>query len=231
MRIGGLQKSSLIDYPGKISAVIFTQGCNFKCPYCHNPELIPFNPIQHNYISESEILEFLFRRKNILDGICITGGEPVLQNGLTEFCSEVKKMGFLIKLDTNGSKPDVIAYIAEKRLVDYFAMDIKTSYGKYEFVTGVKTDSLKIKESAAVIMESGIDYEFRTTLIQHLIETKDVLKIGEQIYGAKHYVLQRFVASKTLTDWLPGYYSYTDEKLKNLKEQLEILYNLKVSIR
>ena len=192
MKIGGWQKISLIDYPGKISTIVFTQGCNFRCPFCHNPELVlkeKYSPL----IEEDLIFAFLEKRKGEVEGVEVTGGEPTLQGDLDIFLEKVKKLGYLVKLDTNGSKPEVLEKLFEKNLVDYLAVDIKGPFEKYEeIIGGVKVDLNKIKESIRLIKDSGVDYEFRTTFVRPLLVVDDFEKIGEVIKGAKRFVVQNF---------------------------------------
>jgi pyruvate formate lyase activating enzyme len=216
MLIGGFQKFSLIDYPGKICAIIFTQGCNFRCPYCYNVELVDpqkFGPP----IPETEIFSFLEKRIGQLDAVEITGGEPTLQKDLLAFLEKIKEMGFLIKLDTNGSSPDVIREALKKKIVDYLAMDVKAPLEKYRMVTASKIDLTKIKESIQLIMESGLDYEFRTTIVESLLTNEDIIKIASLISGAKLYVLQKFVRTKTLKKEFAKEKSKTTEELEKLK--------------
>jgi pyruvate formate lyase activating enzyme len=220
MIIGGFQRFSLIDYPDKICAIIFTQGCNFRCPYCHNPELV--NPKKFGIpIKEDEILSFLHRRKGKLDAVTITGGEPLLQSDLSTFLSAIKELGYLVKVDTNGSFPSRLKGIIQSRFVDYIAMDIKTSLDKYHQVIQRKIDTKKILNSIRLIMDSGLDYEFRTTVIRSLFEEDDFYKIGQLIQNARLYVLQNFVPSKTLDDTFLDRKSCTDEELDRFKEILE----------
>ena len=197
MIIGGFQRFSLIDYPGKICAIIFTQGCNFRCPYCHNRELV--NPkLFQEPIDENDIFRFLEKRKGKLDAVEITGGEPTLQPDLIEFMRKIKAMGFLIKLDTNGTNPEVVEKIIKNKLVDYIAMDVKAPLEKYEKVVRAKVDKQKIKEAISLIMNSHIDYEFRTTIIKNILTKEDIIDIAKTIKGSKLYVLQKFIHSKIL---------------------------------
>ena len=161
MRIGGIQKISLIDFPGKVSTVIFTQGCNFRCEFCHNPSLVLPEMFNH-VIDDGEVLSFLESRKGLIDGVVLSGGEPTIQADLCQFIEKTKKMGFLIKLDTNGTNPDVLSDLYSKNLLDYVAMDIKHTLGKYSTIVGKNTDIQKIQQSISIIMNSGVDYEFRT---------------------------------------------------------------------
>lgn len=220
MIIGGFQRFSLIDYPDKICAIVFTQGCNFRCPYCHNPELV--NPRKFGVeLKEGEILSFLDRRKGKLNAVTITGGEPLLQSGLISFLSAIKNLGYMIKLDTNGSLPSKLKGLIQSNLVDYIAMDIKTSLDKYHLIVQRKIDKGKILNSIKLIMDSGLDYEFRTTVVKSLLEKDDFYKIGQLIQTARLYVLQNFVPSKTLDDTFLNMKSCTDEELDCFKEIME----------
>ncbi|HDN97846.1 MAG TPA: anaerobic ribonucleoside-triphosphate reductase activating protein, partial [bacterium] len=180
MKIGGLTKTSLIEYPGMISAVVFTQGCNFRCPYCHNPELVEPS-LSNPKIPEDEVIDFLKRRKKYLEAVVITGGEPCLQEDLIDFIVKLKEIGYMVKLETNGSFPEVLSKIIERKLVDFISMDIKGPLDKYDIIAGVKVDISKIKESISLIMDSGIDFEFQTTVVKSMLEEKDFEKIGNLI--------------------------------------------------
>lgn len=220
MKIGGLQKVSLIDYPGLICSIVFLQGCNYKCPYCHNPELV--NPqLFKPGIREKEVLEFLHTRKGKVDAVTITGGEPTIQSDLESFIRQVKKMGFAVKLDTNGSQPQVIKTLLAENLLDFIAMDIKAPLEKYKNIVGAQVDLELIKESISLILKAKILYEFRTTLVESQLEENDILKIGELISGANNYVLQKFVSSKTLDNKFLKEKSFPDEKLQKIKNSLE----------
>lgn len=220
MKIGGLTKTSLIEYPGMISAVVFTQGCNFRCPYCHNPELVEPS-LSNPKIPENEVIDFLKRRKKYLEAVVITGGEPCLQEDLIDFIVKLKEIGYMVKLETNGSFPEVLSKIIERKLVDFISMDIKGPLDKYDIIAGVKVDISKIKESISLIMDSGIDFEFQTTVVKSMLEEKDFEKIGNLIKGAKSYVLQRFVPSKTLNPEFMKEETYSDEKLNEIKKIME----------
>jgi pyruvate formate lyase activating enzyme len=220
MKIGGLQKVSLIDYPGLISAVVFLQGCNFKCSYCHNPELV--NPsLFQRCIKEKDLMEFLNTRKGKLDAVVITGGEPAIHDDLAAFIKKIKKMKFAVKLDTNGSQPQVIKILLDEKLLNFIAMDIKAPLEKYKEIvkTPVKADS--IKESIRLILKAKIPYEFRTTIVESQLEEKDILKIAKLIDGAKSYVLQNFVPVKVLDKKFLKEKSHSDEKLQEIKSRLE----------
>jgi pyruvate formate lyase activating enzyme len=195
MLLGGLQKMTLIDYPGKIAATVFTVGCNFRCPFCHNPELVlssQFTVSVDDNSLEKEFFEFLKTRQNKLDGVCITGGEPTLQSDLVKFISKIKKLGFAVKLDSNGTRPDILKEIFEKKLVDYVAMDIKSDLINYEKVCQVKVDLERIKTSVDLIKNSGVNYEFRTTVVPGLHREKDFEEIVQWLAGSRRYVLQRY---------------------------------------
>ncbi len=221
MIIGGFQGFSLIDYPDKISAIVFTQGCNFRCPYCHNPELIDAKRSRSDRFKEEEILSFLERRQGKLEAVTITGGEPLLQAGLEGFLLKVKGLGYLAKLDTNGSFPQRLEKILESKTVDYIAMDIKTSLDKYESVVRKKVETGQILKSIRLIMDSGLDYEFRTTVVKPLFEKDDFIKIGQLVKDCRLYVLQGFVSSKMLDDECLDMHSYSDEELACFKQIME----------
>lgn len=219
MLIGGLQKSSLIDYPGKISAIIFTQGCNFKCPYCHNPEIIKQDGATAKAVAP--IFEFLESRKGKLDGVVITGGEPTIQKDLPEFIGKIKQMDFAVKLDTNGTNPEMVEELIKKGLLDYIAMDIKAPIEKYPEITCSKVNTDNILKSIHLIMNSGIDYEFRTTVVKSQLEFKDFEMISELIADAKKYYLQRFIPTKTVDSSFLSESTYSDEEFLPMIEVLK----------
>ena len=190
MKIAGIQKLSLVDFDGHISSTIFTSGCNFACTFCHNSSLIPNS---NDLINECDILNYLQKRKNMLDSVCITGGEPTLHKDLPEFIFKIKEMGYLVKLDTNGTNPEMVKYLVENKLIDYIAMDIKNDIDKYTPIIGLQTNERNIKKSIEYIMSCGIDYEFRTTLINEYHTLDDMIKIGKLIKNANKYFLQKFV--------------------------------------
>jgi pyruvate formate lyase activating enzyme len=220
MKIGGLQRVSLIDYPGLICAIIFLQGCNFKCSYCHNPELVDPRLFRSS-IKESDVMEFLDTRKGKLDAVTITGGEPTIQGELPDFIRQIKKMGFAVKLDTNGSRPEVINNLVAEKLLDYIAMDIKAPLDKYKEVVNTNVNQDSIKESINLILKAKSPYEFRTTVVESQLEENDILQIGKMIAGASRYVLQNFVPSKTLDKRFLKEKSYSEEKLQQIKNHLE----------
>lgn len=222
MRIGGFKRFSVADYPGKHCAIVFTQGCNFRCSYCHNPELVDERS-HEGLIPEEEVLSFLMTRKNKLDGVVVTGGEPTLQPDLSDFCSKIKKMGFLVKVDTNGSRPDVIEKLVESDLVDYIAMDAKGPLRRYREITRSSVDTASIRETMGLIMNSGKAYEFRTTVVSSQLTEKDLIAIGKTIKGASSYVLQPFVASKTLDPSFRVMTSYPPKQLLDLRDAIRSL--------
>ena len=192
MIISGFQKLSLVDFDGHISATIFVSGCNFACPFCHNAGLVNGSEPQ---ISESEVLEYLSKRFGLLDGVCVSGGEPTLYPDLPKFISKLKSIGYLVKLDTNGTNPEMVKYLVENKLVDYIAMDIKNSEDNYNKTIGKDYDFGKIKTTIEYIINCGVDYEFRTTLVKSLHTFEDIQKIEKLIACAKKYYLQKFVDS------------------------------------
>lgn len=193
--ISGLQKMTLIDYPGKIACTLFTGGCNFRCPYCHNASIV-LGIGNTQDISQESFFEFLSKRKGLLDGVCISGGEPLLQKEIRLLISKIKALGFLVKLDTNGSFPDKLKELVESGLVDYVAMDIKNSPANYTKTAGTTKDVLlKIMESVAFLLGSSLEYEFRTTVVKELHTKDDFIEIGKWIQGSKKYFLQNFVDS------------------------------------
>lgn len=197
MRIGGFKRFSLIDYAGYSSAVVFTKGCNFRCPYCHNPELIG-SAAGTPPIPETEIFEFLETRRGKLDGVVITGGEPTLQPDILCFMRRVREMGFLVKLDTNGSNPRLVQEVIEEKLADFIAMDVKGPIENYCEVIRADIDTDTIARSIELIRSSGMEYEFRTTVVRSQLSEKDIMAIAKWIGGARSFVLQRFEAGKTL---------------------------------
>lgn len=198
MRILGLQKLSLLDFPGKVAATVFTGGCDLRCPFCHNaPLVLPGRGA--SALDAGAVLDFLASRRGLLDGVVLSGGEPLLQPDAADFLAEVKAMGFAVKLDTNGCHPDALADILDRRLADYVAMDIKNSLEKYPWTVGVPGfDTAPVERSARLLMEGPADYEFRTTLVRPFHEVGDMETIGRWLRGARRYYLQAFVDSGDL---------------------------------
>lgn len=206
MVIQGLQKLTLLDYPGQVACTIFTAGCNFRCPFCHNASLV-IDTYKNRPITEEEIFSFLKKRQGILDGVCVTGGEPLIQTGVDTFLGKIKEMGFQVKLDTNGSFPDKLKKLVEAGLVDYVAMDIKNSPESYGKTIGIENYDMKnIKRSVEYLMSGVVSYEFRTTVVRQFHQRADFESIAKWIKGADRYFLQQFVDSGDLIQQgLTGY--------------------------
>ena len=221
MVIGGWQKNSLIDYPGKVSCVIFLSGCNFDCPYCYNPDLAKGTPAV--VLNESFVLDFLKRRKGFLDGVVISGGEPTLNPELFALCKTIRRMGYPIKLDTNGSRPMVIQRLLDQGLVDYIAMDIKTDPFNYASFIQKDCDPEQILLSIRTIMKSTIPYEFRTTCIKPLVSETIMESIAQHIQGAALYVLQRMKPVGVLhPEFFQNHHrEFDDDELMLLKSVVE----------
>jgi len=231
MLIGGFQKSTLIDYPRKIATTIFTSGCNFNCPFCHNPELVDAKQIKEHPIIEEEVFfNFLKSRKGLLDGVCITGGEPTIQPDLIDFIKKIKQLGFLVKLDTNGSNPEMLKELFQHNLLDFLAMDIKSSIKKYQEAIGQQTNLKNIQKSIDLIKKNKTKYEFRTTIVPGLIDKKEIKKIGQWLNGSKMFALQQFRTEKTLDKSWEKIIPYPDEELKEMAEIAKPYFN-KVEIR
>ena len=226
MNIAGLLKTSLLDFPEHISCVVFTQGCNLRCPYCQNPELVE---MEGNLMPKDMFFDFLKTRKKVLEGVVITGGEPLLQKDLKEFILKVKELGFKVKLDTNGCFPERLKELILEGIIDYIAMDVKAPLEKYSEIAGVNVDSKLIKKSIEIIKNSGITYEFRTTVYPEL-EEWDFESIGKLIQGAERCFLQQFRNEKTLSKEAAEKSPYTEEKLWKIKKIME-KYVKKVEIR
>lgn len=220
MRIGGLQKVTLIDYPGKIGATVFTQGCNFRCPYCHNPELVDATQYGE-LVPEEDVLSFLKKRRGKLDAVTVTGGEPTVQKDLDRFLETVKDMGYFVKVDTNGSNPDALKILIERNLVDYLAMDIKGPLKKYGTIACVNVDRAAIRRSIQLIVSSGIDHEFRTTIVRSQLDPRDLRSVAKLITNARLYVLQPFVPTKTLDAAFLSAESYSLQELAAIQKNLE----------
>lgn len=227
MKLGGLVKTSLIDYPGKLSAVVFTQGCNFRCGFCHNPDLIPSS--DKDGVSEIEFFEFLESRRNILEGVVITGGEPTINPDLMQFISRIRDHRLGIKLDTNGSNPEVLKRLIETKLLDYIAMDIKGPYREYNKICHFGEID-RIKESIKIIMESGLPYEFRTTVLPFYHKIEDFEEMGEMIKGAECYSIQGFRGDITFDKSLNNAKQFTPEELNQIAEIMK-KYVERVTIR
>lgn len=230
MKISGFQKTSLIEYPGKIVSIIFTQGCNFKCPYCHNSDLISSESFTREYFPLDYIFSFLRKRKGLIDGISITGGEPTLQAGLYDFLTEIKDMNLCVKLDTNGSNPELIKLLIKDNLIDYIAMDIKGPLDKYEEITGAKIKAETIYTSISLIQNSGIDYEFRTTVVPGIHDKEDLQDIALLIKGDNQYFIQNFRANNTYNPDLMKLNGFPPAVLEEFKD-IACSYIKKVELR
>ena len=223
MDLGGLQKNSFIDYPGKISCVLFVSGCNFDCPYCHNPSLVKNDPRRFANLTRNKVYDFLERRKGFLDGVVISGGEPTLQKGLVHICEKIKRLGYPVKLDTNGSRPQIVKKLINEGLVDYIAMDIKTD--PFHYSPSIKKDfnPHPVLSSIQVIMNSTLPYEFRTTCVKPIVIAETIENIAKIIKGAMLYVLQRFYNTNVLH---PEFFqkvqaAYDEDELITLKSLAE----------
>ncbi len=213
MLIKGLQKTTLLDYPGKVACTVFTGGCNFRCPFCHNAALVT-HMNDNEVLNEEALFAYLSQRKNILDGVCITGGEPLLHSDMDRFCDRIHSLGLLIKLDTNGSFPKRLESLIRNKQVDYVAMDIKNSKEAYARTCGLSEFPKGVEESIDLIRSSGIPYEFRTTVVRefHTAQTLDAL--AQWIKGAEQYFLQAFTDSGDLIS--DGLSAYTEEEMQEL---------------
>jgi pyruvate formate lyase activating enzyme len=217
--IRGLLKTTMIDYPGKMASEVFLGGCNMRCPFCHNIELVK-EPGRLDSMSEEEVTSFLRKRRKWVDGLVISGGEPTIHEDLPEFVRKAKNEGFLVKLDTNGTNPGMLENLIKKGLLDCIAMDIKSSPGGYEKASGRKVDIEAIKRSVTLIMGSGLDYEFRTTLVPELHSREDVKEIGKWLKGAKKYCIQQFRSDETLDPKLKGKPSFSGKELNEMAEMV-----------
>ena len=211
MNIGGLQKTSLLDYPDTISAIIWTVGCDFLCPFCYNKDLVLGKV---GVIPEEEVLSFLEKRKGMLEGLVISGGEPLMQKDIVQFAEKVKKLGYLIKIDTNGMYPEKLKELIDKKLVDYVAMDVKAPKNKYDKLTDVKTDIKKIEKSIEIIKNSKLDYQFKTTFVPGLLTKENIIIIAKWLEGSKRFYLQQFKNDAPLiSSKLQNVAPYSKEKL------------------
>ena len=226
MKIAGLQKLTLLDYPEHTACTVFTAGCNFRCPFCHNSDVV-YNKTEG--VSEEELFEFLASRKGKLDGVCITGGEPLLQPDIVEFMQKIRKLGFLIKLDTNGSMYDKLVAIVNKGLCDYVAMDVKSSPNGYNIACGgmVNVDNV-LKSIAFLIAQNKVDYEFRTTVVKQLHSKQDFEEIASLLKGCKRYFLQQYKHSHKVIK--EGYSAYSEVEMKELCSFIKGL-NINCSLR
>lgn len=208
----GLMKLTLLDFPGHVACTVFTGGCNFRCPFCHNTPIIMRE--EDGKISEQEILEFLIRRKGVLEGICISGGEPLISEGLVSFMGKVKSLGYLVKLDTNGSLPKRLEMVIKSGFCDYIAMDIKNSLEEYQKTAGVVIDTEDIKRSIDLIRNSGIEHEFRTTVVKELHSVTGIEALAQLIEGEEKYFIQSFRENENVL--VKGLSSFDEAELQEL---------------
>lgn len=231
MNIHGLNKTTLLDYPQHVACTVFCGHCNFRCPFCHNADLV-LNPSSQPCIPEEEFFAFLAKRKNTLEGVCITGGEPTLQSDLTDFIRRIKEQGLLVKLDTNGYRPEILLKLMEENLIDYVAMDIKSSKEGYARAIGLASPDLTaVETSVDILMKNNIPYEFRTTVVKELHSREDLFAIAEWIKGCRAYYLQPYTESEAVLHYalpedkrgagLTSLSSYTPEELKALTALLQ----------
>ena len=220
MKIAGLQKLTLLDYPHQTACIIFTQGCNFKCSFCHNSGLIPLKG--DNLISEEELFAYLKKRKNILDGVVISGGEPTIQKDLKEFILKIKELGYLVKLDTNGTNYELLKDLIDNHLVDYIAMDIKSTFDEYEKIIQKKVNLDNIEKSIKLLKKSDIDHEFRTTIIKDIHDIDTILKICKYLGENEKYYLQNFQQSEFVIN--KDLESFSKEELINIQKIIKDKY-------
>jgi pyruvate formate lyase activating enzyme len=246
MQIGGLQRLTLIDYPGKIACTVFLIGCNFRCSWCYSAELVlPEKIKKQPRISEKDFFDFLKERKGLLEGVVICGGEPTINKELPNFIKKIKKLGYLIKLDTNGSNPGILKKLIVQKLIDYVAMDIKTPIGvkiqntkcesqndkskfknKYELATGIKINLKNIRKSVELIKNSGIDYKFRTTVVPTIHTKEDILQIAKDIAPARAYYLQNFRPEKTIDPSFIKIKPYSDKIFLEIKKEIAKFFKI-----
>lgn len=241
MQIGGLQKLSLIDYPDKLACVVFCAGCSYRCPWCHNPELVlPEKINKIPKISEQDFFEFLKQRKGLLDGVCIGGGEPTINQDLQEFCQKIKELDYAIKLDTNGSNPEILEKLINNKLIDYVALDVKAPAEKYVQLIGLEkniglgraqnfwTDKIiqNVDKSIQLLKQNKIDYEFRTTVVPEILKIEDIIKIAQWIEPAKRYFLQQFRPQKTLNTEFEKLKPYSREYLLSIQKAIAPFFEI-----
>lgn len=216
MIFGGFQKLTLLDFPGRVACTLFTKGCNFRCPFCHNALLV--TDMDEMSYTDTEILDYLEKRTGILDGVCITGGEPLMQPGLEEFIKKVKTLGYAVKLDTNGSYPNKLKDLVNKGLIDYVAMDIKNTMGKYPLTAGIDERLIPaVEESIDFLLSGAVPYEFRTTVVAEHHNISDIEQIAKRISGAERYFLQKFVDSGHLIG--ENLHEVDENTMKNMLEK------------
>jgi pyruvate formate lyase activating enzyme len=216
MFLGGYQKVSLIDYPGLVASVVFLRGCDFFCPYCHNPELIP---LEGGVILEEDFFSMLIENRKMLDGVVVTGGEPCFQSKLPEFLSKIKDYGFKVKLDTNGSRPKILEFILKRGLADYVAMDIKSSWGNYPNISKNINAAEKAKKSLSIIQESRIDHEFRTTIFPGVHTINDFISIAGELKEGEKYFIQNIQIAKTYSEIFSNQDFFAEDIAEEIKKR------------
>lgn len=226
MIISGIQKFTLLDFPGKISCIVFTGGCNLRCGYCHNPEFVlpeKLAALAPSFISESAVLSFLKQRQGKLQGVVITGGEPTIMPDLATFIRKVKALGFAIKLDSNGNRPEVLRMLLDQGLIDYVALDVKTGLSRYRALVGSGADECQLRESIELLKEGRVDYEFRSTLIQEVHTPKVLQEMEELFFGAKRLFLQSFRSGVTLDPAFERYHPFPPAEMEKIAERFRAL--------
>ena len=227
MQIGGLQKTTLIDYPGRIAATVFLCGCNFRCPWCYSSELVLPEKIKNQpRIPEKEFFDFLKKRKGLLEGVVLCGGEPTINKDLPDFIRNIKRLGYPVKIDTNGSNPEMLKDLIDKKLIDYVAMDIKAPKEKYNEAAGAKVNIKNIGKSVEILKNSNIDFEFRTTVVPSVHTKEDIIKIAKWIGPAKKYFLQNFRPEKTIDPKLEKIKPYPKEYLLEIQEAISPFFEI-----
>ncbi len=227
VKIGGLQKTTLIDYPGRVACTVFLIGCNFRCPFCYSSELVLPEKIKlQPRIYEKDFFKFLKERRGLLDGVTVCGGEPTINKDLPQFCKKIKKLGYFVKLDTNGSNPQMLKKLIDEKLIDYVAMDIKAPEEKYNKSAGVKVDIKKIQKSIDVLKEGKVDYEFRSTILPRLHTKEDVINMAKWIKGTKKYYLQNFRAEKTVDPKFEKIKPFSKEFLLEIKKEISSFFEI-----
>ena len=227
IKIGGLQKTTLIDYPGRVAATIFLVGCNFRCPFCYSPELVLKDKIKvQPKIPEGDFFRFLQKRKGMLEGVVICGGEPTIHKELPLFLEKIKRLGYLVKLDTNGSNPKMLSSLIKKELVDYVAMDLKAPKKKYNIVAGVEVNLENIEKSIDILREGVVDYEFRTTVVPGILKKEDIIEIARWLSPAKKYYLQNFVPKETIDIKMQKARPYPPKYLLSIIKEISDLFEI-----
>lgn len=224
MKFAGWQRTTLIDFPGLISTVLFTQGCSMRCRFCHNPELVTKQERTQTFFSQDAVLAYLETRKGMIEGVIITGGEPTIQTGIIPFVKKVSQLGFAIKLDTNGYHPDKLASILATGCIQYIAMDVKAPLAKYSHIAGLPLDTSLIQKSVQLLAQAGISYELRTTAVKPLLSLADLETIAQEIRGAPLWVIQQFRSGCTLDPSLLNQEGYRDEELQQFAQQIAQQY-------